>query len=369
LPSASPAAWDDAAMAWIQASLDRLAKLGDDAQTWFDLWQQRVPVVAFPISVWLRYREDRGYEYAALLAYYGFFSIFPLLTVAVTVIGFFLADNPTLRDRLLDSIFARFPVVGEALAREVDGLEGSGVVLIVALGFTLWAGIGVVRVAQDAFNTMWSVSIMRWPSFFPKLLRAIGALLVVGTAFVAATVASAFFTFAFDVPGLQRLAGVVASITINVLALWLTLRVLSASHVGWRALLPGAIIGGLGLWLLQLVGGIYVDGVILGASDVYGAFAVAIGLLVWLALLARVILWAAEINVVAEKRLWPRSFNSRNLTDADERSFAEVRVRSIRKAEETAPGQRAARPGAEQAVGEEAGGEQATSDGAVPDET
>ena len=188
---------------------DKVGQSVAAAQNRFDLWQQRVPVVAFPISVWLRYREDRCYEYAALLSYYGFFSIFPLLTVGVTIIGFLLNDNPTLRDELLDTVFAQIPVIGDALVREIGGLEGSGVVLLVAVGFTLWAGIGVVRVAQDVFNTMWSVSIMRWPSFFPKLLRALGALVIIGGAFLVATIVSAIATFALDLPGVERLAGVV----------------------------------------------------------------------------------------------------------------------------------------------------------------
>lgn len=319
---------------------EKLAQLGDDIQNGFDRWQQRIPVLAFPISVWLRYREDRGYEYAALLSYYGFFSVFPLLTVAVTIVGFLLADNPTLRDDLLDSVFARLPVVGEAMAGEIEGLDGNGVVLVVAIGFTLWAGIGVVRVAQDAFNTMWSISIMRWPSFFPKLFRALVALAVIGASFLVATIASGLATFAFDVPGLQRLVGIVVAVAINVAVLLIVLKVLTASPAGWRSLLPGAILGGVVMWLLQLLGGIYVDRVILGASAVYGSFAMALGLLVWLSVLARVVLWAAEVNVVSTKRLWPRSFNSLNLTEADERSFAEVRERSIRKAERDAPGQR-----------------------------
>jgi uncharacterized BrkB/YihY/UPF0761 family membrane protein len=83
--------------------------------------------------------------------------------------------------------------------------------------------------------------------------------------------------------------------------------------------------------VLQLLGGVYIETVILGASAIYGSFATAIGILVWLSLLAKIILLAAEINVVAAKRLWPRSFTGGNLTDADERSFAEVRTRSIRK--------------------------------------
>lgn len=312
---------------------DKLGELGATVQDRFDLWQQGLPVLAFPISVWLRYREDRCYEYAALLSYYGFFSLFPLLTVGVTIVGFALSSRPNLRAELLDTIFGRFPVVGEELARQIDGLEGNGLVLIIAVGFTLWAGIGVVRVVQDAFNVMWGVSIMRRPSFFPKLFRALAALLVVGGAFVLATVAAGFATFAFDLPGAERIAVVVLSLAINALMLLVAFKVLSAAPVGWRALVAGALAGGVALWLLQFIGGIYIEGVILGASAVYGSFAAAIGLLVWLSLVARVVLLAAEVNVVAAKHLWPRSFTGLNPTSADERSFAEVGTRSIRSQE------------------------------------
>lgn len=316
---------------------DKLEQLGDRAQNDLDRWQQRVPVLAFPVSVWLRYREDRCYEYAALLSYYGFFSIFPLLTAGVTIFGFLLKDNPQLRAEVLDTIFARVPVVGEALATQIDGLEGNGFVLVVAIGFALWSGIGVVRAAQNAFNTMWGISIMRWPSFFPKLLRALAAVVVLGGAVVVATTLSAFVTFAFDIPGIERFAGIVVAMLVNAVVLLIIFKVLTVSEVGWRSLIPGAVTGGVALWLLQLLGGIYIESVVLGARAVYGTFAMTIGLLVWLALVARVVLLASEINVVAAKRLWPRSFTGANLTDADERSFEEVRTRSIRKLEESTP--------------------------------
>lgn len=315
---------------------DKLGQLGDRVQNEFDRWQQRVPVLAFPISVWLRYREDRCYEYAALLSYYGFFSIFPLLTAGVTIFGFVLKGNPELRAEVLDTIFARVPVVGEALSTQIDGLEGNGFVLIVAIGFALWSGIGVVRGAQNAFNTMWSISIMRWPSFFPKLFRALAAVVVLGVAVIVATTLSAFVTFAFDIPGIERFAGVVLAMVVNAAVLLVIFKLLTVSEVGWRSLIPGALVGGVVLWLFQLLGGIYIEGVVLGARAVYGSFAMAIGLLVWLALVARVVLLSSEINVVATKRLWPRSFTGANLTDADERSFEEVRTRSIRKLEESA---------------------------------
>ncbi len=315
---------------------EKLGQLGDRVQNEFDRWQQRIRVLAFPISVWLRYREDRCYEYAALLSYYGFFSIFPLLAAGVTILGFILAGNPELRAEVLDTIFARIPVVGEALVSQIDGLEGNGIVLIVAIGFALWAGIGVVRGAQNAFNTMWSVSIMRWPSFIPKLLRALVVVVVIGSTFLVATVLSSLVTFGFDVPGIQRFVGVVLAMVVNAFVLLIVFKLLTVSEVGWRSLIPGALAGGVGLWLLQLLGGVYVEGVVLGAGAVYGSFAMTVGLLVWLSLVARVVLLAAEVNVVATKHLWPRSFTGGNLTEADERSFDEVRTRSVRKLEQPA---------------------------------
>jgi membrane protein len=95
---------------------EKAGQLGQQAPGWFDLLQQHHPVVAFPIALWLRSREDRGYEYTALLSYYGFFSIFPLLTVAATLLGFVLQGNTDLRIRLLDTVFVSIPVVGDAVA-------------------------------------------------------------------------------------------------------------------------------------------------------------------------------------------------------------------------------------------------------------
>lgn len=296
-----------------------------------DRWHQDVPVVAFAIGVWLRSREDRTYEYTALLSYYGFFSLFPLLSVLVTILGFALRDNDELLQRVLDSVFARIPVLGDVLATEVESLEASGIALLIALGFTLWAGIGVVRVAQDAFNTMWGVSIVKWPSFFPKLLRALGTLLIIATAFIATSVVSTATSFVIDLPGVSWVAGALVAIGVNMLAALAVYKVLTVSSVGWRDLFPGAALGGIALWVLQLLGGLYVSNVILGASAVYGTFASVVGLLVWISLLARVVLLGAEVNVVAHKRLWPRSFNGKNITSADEKSFAEIGNRRIRR--------------------------------------
>jgi YihY family inner membrane protein len=196
----------------------------------------------------------------------------------------------------------------------------------------LWAGLGVVRVAQDAFNTMWGVPIISRPTFVPKVLRSLGGLLVLGVGLVATAVVTGMTAYAPDLPGIARLVGAVLAVATGTALLVALFKVLTAAPVSFRSLVPGAIVGGVFLWILQLVGGFYMSRVIANASAVYGTFATVIGLMVWMALTAKLILLAAEVNVVADKHLWPRSFNGRNLTEADERSFSDVASRDIRRA-------------------------------------
>ena len=155
------------------------------------------------------------------------------------------------------------------------------------------------------------------------MMRALAALVVVGLGILVATAVTNLAAFLPDLPIGGRLAGAALAIVLNIAILTASFRILTQSRVSWRALLSGGIAGGTALWALQLIGGTYVTRVIAGASDVYGAFASMFGLLVWIALLARVTLLANEINVVRNKRLWPRALMPGRPTDADRRAFDE----------------------------------------------
>jgi membrane protein len=289
-----------------------------------DSWQQRHRGPAFLVAVLLRYREDRGRDFAALLSYYGFISLFPLLLVLVTVLGIVLDNDPDLRNRILDTVFSRIPAVGEQLRQNTTGLNSSGWILLVGLLVAVWSGLVVVRRAQDAFNLQWGVPRFQRPSFMVTQLRAVGALAVVGIGIVAATAATSFAASLPGVPWEGRLIGAAIAIAVNVAVLTVAFRVLTQSVVRWGDLYPGGVVGGVGLWAVQLVGTTYVSHVVVGASDVYGTFAVVLGLLVWIALLARLTLVASEINVVRANRFWPRSLTATSLTDADRRAMAQT---------------------------------------------
>src|SRR6266498_5469892 len=98
-----------------------------------DAFQQRHPALAFPFGVVKKFGDDQAGNLAALIAYYGFFSLFPLLLVFVTVLGFVLEGNSDLQDSILHSALAQFPVIGDQIRSNVHSLSGSGLSLAVGI--------------------------------------------------------------------------------------------------------------------------------------------------------------------------------------------------------------------------------------------
>ena len=147
-------------------------KLIDQVIDRVDEWQQRHTPTAFVFGVVKKYGDDRGGHLAALITYYGFLSIFPLLLVFVTVLGFFLHDNASLRHDLLDSALADFPIIGAQLKRNVHAMGGNGLGLIIGIAGLIWGSLGVAQAAQHAMAEVWNVPIKERPSFFARLARA-----------------------------------------------------------------------------------------------------------------------------------------------------------------------------------------------------
>jgi uncharacterized BrkB/YihY/UPF0761 family membrane protein len=125
------------------------------------------------------------------------------------------------------------------------------------------------------------------------------------------------------------------SCVVNSAIFLVAFRVLTDIELGWRALLPGVVIAGVGWTVLQLAGGYILARRLTTASETYGTFAVVLGLVSWLYLQAQLTLFAAEVNVVRRRRLWPRSLTGRNLTDADRRALT-----AYSKVEQRVAGQR-----------------------------
>jgi membrane protein len=294
-----------------------------------DRYQQRSPHLGFIAAVIKKFGDDQAGQLAALIAYYGFVSLFPLLLVLVTVLGFILQGNPSAQASILHSALSQFPIIGTQLETNVHSLKGSGFALAVGLIGSLLAGLGITGASQNAFNQVWHVAHKDRPNFIKVRVRGLGLLAILGLLVIISTVVAGFVT-AGGHGLLAILGGIAVALIVNLLLFFTAFRLLTAAHVRTGELWPGVIFAAVTWQILQHVGGLYVDHVIRHAKETSGFFALVLGLLAWIYLGGQITLIAAEINVVRARRLWPRSFFSDPLLDADRRaliSSAEVEER------------------------------------------
>ena len=286
-----------------------------------DRLQRRHGWAGFPFAVVKKYGDDQAGYLAALIAYYGFFSVFPLMLVFVSVLGIVLANSPQLRQEIIDSALAQFPIVGPTIAEEVHAITGDAVALTVGIVTALWAGLGVVQATQNAMNQIWEVPRKDRPNFFISRLRSLLMLVVLGTMLLASTYFSGLATARGSKGAVLVTWEIGLSLLFNLVLFLLVYRVLTRVDLRWREVVPGAIIAAV-LWTaLQGVGGFYVEHTIKRASNVYGTLALVIGLLVWIYLGGQLTLLCAEINVVRVRRLWPRGLVQPPFTEADQRAM------------------------------------------------
>ena len=293
-----------------------------------DQFQRTHRWLAFPVAVIKKFGDDRASRLAALVSYYGFFSLFPLLLILVTVLGYVLSGHDELRRQVVDAILRQFPELGRPIRESVGSLRGSG--LGVAAGFAglLWAGMGVMQALQDAMNTVWDVPIKVQPNFWEKRLRALSMLGLLGVGFLL----TSFLTAIGRIPGLARFGpgGLVVSLAFDLVIFLLAFRLLTDRDLAWGVLFPGAAVGAAGWVGLQWLGGFYVDRMVDSAGHTYGFFAAVIGLLSWMYLLAQWVVLAAEVNVVRHDHLWPRTFFGDALRERDREAlvrYAKVQER------------------------------------------
>jgi YihY family inner membrane protein len=272
-----------------------------------DSWQRGNRVAGFLWGVTRKYLDDRAPTHAALISYYAFLSIFPLLLAFVSVLGFVLEDDPSLQEELIDTALTRIPVVGAQLEDQVQPLTGSTLALVLGVVGALWAGLGVTVALSRAFENIWDVPRLEQRGMLRARAHGLLVLMVLAAALIASTFLAGLALGGKIGPGAERLGGVAAALVVNAIVLATAFTLLTAGPRRLADQLPGVAFSAVGLLALQALGGWYVNHVIARVSETYGAFALVIGLLSWFVLGAHIILIGAEINVVARRRLWPRA--------------------------------------------------------------
>jgi uncharacterized BrkB/YihY/UPF0761 family membrane protein len=287
-----------------------------------DRWQRRVPWAGVPYAVVKKFGDDNTNLLAVALAWYGFTAIFPLLLVVVTLFGFIGAES--IGTGIVRTLH-EFPVIGTSFnPSNPDALQGSTFGLVAGLIGLVYGAQGVTQTAQQAMATVWHIPQTERTGFLPRLGRSLGALVTIGGAFVVNAFVTSYATggtssYAVRVPVLAGL------LVINVGLYFLTFALLTAKVIGPRGLLPGSILGAVSFTALITVGTGLMTHQLRNASATYGAFGTVIGIVAFLLLLAKLSMYAAELNPVLSRRLYPRALPlGGEPTDADRQVLASI---------------------------------------------
>lgn len=286
-----------------------------------DSFQQHHPVFSFPYALIKKYGDDEAGYQSALITYYGFLSLFPLLIVAVSVIDLVTQHNAELRASLLHSINNYLPVVGTQIQASVHGNSKSGIALAIGLVITLWGAKGVADAVQHAMNLIWQVPRPNRAGFPKAPLKSLALVVGGGLGLVGAALLSGIATTAGHSLVFKLLPSLVSALVLFGVFIFV-FRLGVSSKRSFRDVFTGAIVAAVGFQILQTLGGYLVTHQLHNLNGAYGQFGLVLAILFWLYLQAQVFLYAAEVNTVKILQLWPRSLTQKPLIEADKKAFS-----------------------------------------------
>lgn len=286
-----------------------------------DSFQRRHGFLGFPYAVIKKYGDDEAGYQAALLTYYGFLSIFPLLLVLTTVLGVLAGSHPHLKATIITSTTQYFPTLGNQLSEHIGSLHKTGLALAIGILFTLYGTRGIADAFRHGVYHIWRVPKVRRAAFPLAAVRSLGIVVIGGAGFILASVIAGYAVTAGHGAGFH-----VLSVAIDLVILfWVFLFLIKVSlpmHVGFRDIEAGAAAAAIGLVILQTLGNYIIRHQLKNLSALYSNFAIVLGLLFWVYLQSQVIYYAIEVASVRASRLWPRSLTGNDLTEADKQAYA-----------------------------------------------
>ena len=282
--------------------------------------QRKSQFLGFMHAVIKKYNDDRMGPQAALLTYYGFLSLFPLLLVLTTLAGILSADYPDVHDKVIQGMTSYFPVLGGQLSDHIHGLHKTGFALIAGLLLTLYGARGVADAFRNGVNHIWGVPYQKRDGFPKSLGKNFAVIFLGGFGLLTAS-----FTASIAASAGPGLGFKILSLGVNLFVLfWSFIIILNISlpkHVTVAEVRSGAATAALGLVSLQIVGRILLAKELKNLDALYSNFALTLGLLFWLFLQSQVIYYAVEIAYIRAKKAWPRSLTGNNPTHADKEAL------------------------------------------------
>ena len=293
----TPAAADPVPPGWLDRLDDRL---------------QRHRVTAVVSAVLAKWYDDGAGRLANLLAYSAFLAVFPMLLILLTLVEIVLVGHKSAQQDVIDAALRQFPEIGSELRANINGLSHrSGVFLVVVLLWLVYGCLRLSRNAQVLMATVWSVPREALPTFWRWLPRAVGFLVILGLGFIAGGVISGVGTFGGLGPA-SALVGFAGSLVVNVAMFWGGFTVVLSAPERGRTMWRGAVVAGVGWTVLQFVDTLLVNHELRHYRTLYGTFATVIVLVWWIGLGTLLTAFAAELDVVVQRGLWPRSLRRRH---------------------------------------------------------
>ena len=292
-----------------------------------DAWQRRNRVAGFLWAVQKKYADDQGGHLSALVTYYGFLSVFPLLLATFTIIAYVLAGDSSAAASL-EAHIRSYPIIDKIAPGLTKGtLHGSPLALAVAVLGLLWGSQGLAQVAQFTMDQAWNVPNRNRPGFLNRTVRSFGWYLTFGIGVVVATFVTSLGRALHWAGG--DVLSTVASVVVDVAIFLTSFRILSPPKVIVTDLVPGAVAAGTA-WAVLTGIGVNLTARLAHSNPMYGTFATVLGLLALIYLNARITVYCIEANVVRARHLWPRSLGTSDPTPADHRQQDDLAGREER---------------------------------------
>jgi YihY family inner membrane protein len=292
--------------------------------------QNNSTALAVAVATFKKFSEDQSSNLAAMIAFWAFFSIFPLFLVLVTLLAWFLPAGD--KNSVLGHVAQMFPLLDP---RTVNGLSGAWWTVVLGLATALWSGSGVIRTAQFAFNSVWQIPAEERPGLVTQMVRTVVVLGTIGTGLVLTTLISGLISSSSSGVNLGtagRVGGYVLAAALDVGIFLAAFRILTDGDITTRDVLPGAILAGIAFFILQELSALIISRYLKNAQSTYGHFATVITILWWFYLQSMITLLGAQLNVVLKEHYYPRSLTDGRKTDADERVL-QAQVRAVQPAD------------------------------------
>jgi YihY family inner membrane protein len=257
-----------------------------------------VDVVVETLDGFRRHLTGRN---AAVLAYYGVLTLFPLLMAATTILGFVLESRPELQEDIVDSALSQIPVIGDEIEQNSGRIDGSYWALTIGLLVALWGSLRAFVGVQLAFDDIWEVPVDDRANGAVQRVRALIGVAVIGVSQVASVVLASLVGQA-GLPRFGQILITLGGLLLNVVVVATMYRFLTSHGVTWEMVWPGAVFTGLLYTVLQFVGANVMANTLDNAQGVYGTFAGLLALMSWLSLHALISLVGCELNAALVRR-------------------------------------------------------------------